>query len=505
MLAVGWPSVASAQEGEQADKQAQEQTEQQGEEQTDEPAAEAEDGESGDQKQAPMTYRVDGQILIAERGGEVFERFGLPCEGRAAAQTDGKLYVACGEKGLLVLSVEDPERPNQIGFQDLGGPVDSLFEANGRIWAQITRLEARPVQGAGGVTAVTKAPGAEQPTDEPTDKAPAEQPRAEVDRAPEKPPEEQAVTGEVVEVRPGTVVIDQASGMGLSRGDKVELYVVREVELGGGELASREKTRAVGQVVATSGARAQIELGVNEAVSVGTMARKTDKKITANSVAPPRPAGITSYELMVRPFLPLNNLGFGSVGSLSVAHAFNWPGMLEVKLDPFSFGIADAGNVLALSGDVSMSYDTPVFRIGLGAGVARLSDNNFNPNTNRTERDLSANFNITQVVRLGARDGLHLLAYNSFLLDEGEFVYGGTDGEIQVSLASVLDDTWLLMRGGGHASGHYYGELGLRLMATGNGGPKSLFVTATLGGAGVFDGLNQYGGPMVGFGLEYRN
>jgi hypothetical protein len=110
---------------------------------------------------------------------------------------------------------------------------------------------------------------------------------------------------------------------------------------------------------------------------------------------------------------------------------------------------------------------------------------------------------------------------NSFVVENEEFAYGGTSGQIQVSLDRLLNDTWLLLRGGGHLAGQAFGELGLRVLARGNGGAGTLFVTPSIGGAGVwgsresdcpqfqpeavqcFDRVS-YAGPMVGFSVEWR-
>jgi len=101
-----------------------------------------------------------------------------------------------------------------------------------------------------------------------------------------------------------------------------------------------------------------------------------------------------------------------------------------------------------------------------------------------------------------------------------------------VATASVpiSERSWLFGRGGGGAAGFGFGELGLRLLLFGNGHRDSGFVSAALGGAGLFGekktacvrlydpATNQpltdttstcyesvsYAGPMVGLGFEWR-
>jgi hypothetical protein len=321
--------------------------------------------------------------------------------------------------------------------------------------------------------------------------------------------------GRVVEIRPGIAVIDLGTDHGLARDDRVELFDVYEVEIDG-EPATSERTVAVGRVVTIGAERAQVALGIDEQVETGMRARPTDRELTSDYVAPPRPAGIHSFAAMVRPFLGVGELAGGTVNRFSYAYAFEWPGMLEVRVDPLSFAVGDGPDRFAVAGGVSMSFDLPVFRIGLGVGVTRITECEFDPCGDDPEIRKTGNFQITQIVRLGARDGLHLEAHNSFVVkeerrspgQEGEldsmFAYGGTIGTFQVSMNELIDNTWFLARGGYHRSGQAFGELGLRFLASGNGGRDSLFFEASAGGVALLGPRQDYGGPMIGFGLEYR-
>jgi hypothetical protein len=129
---------------------------------------------------------------------------------------------------------------------------------------------------------------------------------------------------------------------------------------------------------------------------------------------------------------------------------------------------------------------------------------------------------ISQVARLGSLDGINLSVDNFFVLYKGEFHWGGAIGAIQ---SPVSDRSWLLLRGGGGIAGYAFGEIGLRVLVRGNGGPGSLFLTPSIGGAGLFGEKEgectvynpaggpqtvpcaeevSYAGPMVGFGMEWR-
>lgn len=73
---------------------------------------------------------------------------------------------------------------------------------------------------------------------------------------------------------------------------------------------------------------------------------------------------------------------------------------------------------------------------------------------------------------------------------------------------------WLLLSGGGGNVGYGFGELGLRVLMSGNGLAGSKFLTVTAGGAAVLrsqpctlfscESSRSYGGPMAGVGGEWR-
>jgi hypothetical protein len=140
---------------------------------------------------------------------------------------------------------------------------------------------------------------------------------------------------------------------------------------------------------------------------------------------------------------------------------------------------------------------------------------------------------ISQKIRLGALDGLHVEVMNAFFLSGEAFQYGGTTARVQIPMAVVftVNDvgaaSWLVLRGGGSYAGHAFGEAGLRVLVRGDGDRGSLFFTPTVGG-GYLRGLQEapcpdytresfgadpdavcgepvgYGGPMIGFQIEWR-
>ena len=481
---------------------------------TDTPSDQEVDEESAPKE--PVSYSHEGRKILVERDGETIRTLEGPCRPRALGKHEGRLYLACGAQGLFIYDITTPEEPIEVGFEEMAGHVIDLFELRGKVWAELIRREARPVDG----TTITEATSmtkrkrgrvvdqGEETSEESTSEPQAEAEKTEPTESVEPPPKEEPspdadVGGKVVEVQPGMAIVNFGKTDGIEVGDRVEIYAEKSIDLGGGETSTRQQTRAIGDVVTVGENRSQVDLGINEQVEVEHLARTTDLGVTSDPMVPPRASGITSFGASFRPFLGLETekASGGTVSAFSLKHAFEGPVLFELRIDPLGLGLSGAGNIAAVAGEASLSYDTNIFRLGLGAGATALEWNDFG----QEQEGPRAGFQLIQTARLGARDGLNLQMHNSFALDDGTFVFAGFDGGLQVPLNSVLDGTWLIFRGGAHIAGRAFGEMGLRVLTKGNGGGRSLFVTPTIGGGSLW-GLNgaHYAGPMLGIDLEWR-
>jgi hypothetical protein len=91
---------------------------------------------------------------------------------------------------------------------------------------------------------------------------------------------------------------------------------------------------------------------------------------------------------------------------------------------------------------------------------------------------------------------------------------------LQIPTSGLLENTWLIARGGGHTAVQGLGEIGLRVLTSGNGTAGSTFLTVTVDGEGLWGNrevdncqsdelrncLNSSSafGPFAGFGFERR-
>jgi hypothetical protein len=460
-------------------------------------------------------YELSGRSIRAVGQDGASSEVAVPCEGRALAVAEERLYVACGGEGVAVFSVQKPGTLSLLGIRDLGAEVSGFHSVNGQLWVELIRTEARPLLAA------------------PPQTAPEIALKPALTSAAVPTPKRAATpaVGRVVELRPGTVVIDLGAGQGLNRSDRVALYVEREVMLAAGAAVEQEML-AIGEVTVISEHSAQVQLGRNERVPLNAFAKATLAPVTGSIQAPPRVGGVWEIGFHFRPFLALDSVGLGMVSDAWVGRRLEDNIHIQALLEPFGLGFAKAGNVVATAGNGIISYDTRMLEIGLGAGWSAANNvdienpvgaadgsGSYTPNADFVR----SGFSLAQLARLGSRDGLHIEARNTFLYVKDAFRYGGTVGELTVPAS---ERSWVFARGGGGDAGFAFGELGLKTLLHGNGDRGSVFLSATLGGAGVFGDKKtscqvydpqsgqqvqgtcresvDYSGPMVGFGMEWR-
>ena len=461
---------------------------------------------------APVVALAAGNLKVSVGDTPAVE-VQLPCAGATLQVVNNMAYVGCGVDGLVMVNLSDPASPKVDGHQRFDGAVAGVFELDGAVWVRLSHVDARPLDQAGRVVSpdltapVVMAPGA------------AKEKKATAEPAGPVP------VGRVVEVRSGSVILDIGATAGVKRAEHIELFIEVERSLGDGETAIEEVQLAVARVSAVTSKRSVVRLALNEEVPVGALARETKKSLTQSTMNPRRADDLWEVAFTVRPFLALGTFGFGAVSEGSVAYRFEGPLVVRALFQPVGIGIAESGNILALGGNVVAAYDTRLFEVGAGLGWASFNDSPGRTYAADATKDDGSGFervntamSIVQSVRLGSRDGLALFLDNSFVLYEDEFMYGGSSGTLQVPTS---ERSWLLFQGAGGISSYWRADLGIRVLVRGNGERDSLFMTATLGAAGLYGEKDvvcpdwaregedcydeiSYGGPAAGFGLEWR-
>lgn len=297
----------------------------------------------------------------------------------------------------------------------------------------------------------------------------------------ESEPSAREVEGRVVRVAGDKVVVNLGTESGLAAGDRIELFRREEGLLEG---SLDETSLFVGPIVSINAESAVVDLGPNELVEPGTLARPTSKKTTQDYVGPPRVPGLRVLAFL-RPFIGTAPAGGGAAGELSIAARLAAPLALYAEAIPLVVAGGGEGSAGLGIAQGLISFDDRYFEVGIGAGVVVEGD----PGSSQTALVAS------QRVRIGALDGFNVLVRNAFYLDDDIFRQAYTEAGL---LIPVTESLALLGRGSYSSLEYGFGELGMRFRVRGNGGPGTLYLTPTAGGAGV----DRYVGPMVGLGVE---
>jgi hypothetical protein len=452
----------------------------------------------------------------------------LPCKGETFIDYKEKIYVACAAVGAITVTIDTQGHPHISTRQNFGGSVTGFFVVNNQVWAKIYRVEAQPLSNKPLLKVESNKFSSSSVV------TPASLPKGKKTTSPSVS-KTHTTLGKVISIRSDSIIISLGQKEGVKIGSFIELFSLVKEDLGAGERTTRKKVFAIGVVKAASTNRSIVKLGLGESAPKGSLARITNKKSTHNLNIPPRSAGYWEIIANFRPFLALGTLGFGTIADGSIGYRGKNGLHMMFLVEPFGFALAEDGNVLSSALSLVAGYDTQIFEVGLGLGMAAINDdidsptfeiasesdsvdNSRTPTFERVRSGLS----IMQTIRLGALDGLHLNAHNMFIFHKSEFKFGGINIRAQLPLSNR---SWLLARGGGGVSGYGYGEIALKVLVKGNGDRGSLFLTPSLGGGGVFGETEKnipanecysymengkcikevsYAGPMIGIGVEWR-
>ena len=489
------------------------------------------------QQSAPaLTYRASdaGRALEVWRGDVRVTTMGMPCRpSKLFPAGPGRLAATCeGRDGVLIISTEQPERPVALEILGFEGQLKEVYMVEDRVWVDLGPRGARPLSLAQGTQErASDAPAAASPPPAAADApaassdAPAQPPQDAEDADPSPTPTAPTAIGRVLKTQDRDVVIDVGTAQGFRKDQHIEFFTTRQIDLGG-ESVARDEVLARGRIKSVAQTRAVVEIGLNEALPQDAKARHSVIYTQWNPFSPPRTAGVTEYTLTVRPFLAIGALGGGAIMDASITHRFDSALALDLMLSPLGFVATNQGGAGAFAAHGLVSYDSRVFQLGLGLGLARAGElPNDAPYQLRVDEKAPATgvgVSAAQLVRLGARDGLSLTAMTNFMVQDGAFRFGGLNAQLQLPVSMLLSDSWLIMRGGGGLPGHIFGELGLRTLIQGSGHAGSFLVTPTIGAATVSEDVYEpcqesfdpnvnrcrssvtYGGPMVGVTLEWR-
>jgi hypothetical protein len=273
---------------------------------------------------AARIVRLEGRALHVDTP-EGPRTIALPCEGRALHVLANRAYVACGQSGVLVLTLGD-QGARVERLVAVQGEATGFFSVGERVWVTTTRTMAEPVDQL--APSAPMALAAPSPTAEPSSGEPQPPP-------PPPPPSgvRQGRVGRVLRVEADVVVVDLGSEDGLLPGSHVALQDAADDANADEELG--DAPLAIGEVIAVSESRARVRLGFSEAAPVGARARRVDAALSRSRVAPPRVAGL-SIDFIVRPMLSLADDGFVAEMDAGIQYRGERRYFLRAELSPLA-------------------------------------------------------------------------------------------------------------------------------------------------------------------------
>jgi hypothetical protein len=474
-------------------------------------------------------YRVSGGARVA---------VALPGAALALHVAGDRAYVALGELGAAVIQVSRTDGKETVALEKVipvsHGQVTGFMVEGDSVWMQVSSTSAIRLHGESGtapVTPVVALPAIEQPSAQPA-------------QEPVIAPELAGIA--IVKVFDGQVLLNRGKSAGLRAGDRFK--VIRKEQLsdeGGSFDGEREVAVLVVESLNADSARARVWRG--DRVTMGDQVEAADRNTDPSLMYPRQLHGFLEAEIHIRPLL---NVGEAGAGVLVEDHLtyFAEHYYLGLRNDPFGIGFSEGGTAFTQTTFAEGGYNSRPFAIGLAVGFTSVYGDlqeMFNitssdeaassrdpwmegqPELGPWTQDMQHAFALGQRVRLGAMDGLNLLVSNTLLYfpgggetaddeaSDGGFIWGGTNAKLTIPLAQRAD---LFVEGGGGVMGYAYGAVGVFTWLNGNGGPGSLGLLASAGGAGVWGARTQenlryqykntdeivVAGPMVSLGLRYR-
>lgn len=452
---------------------------------------EARPGESSesygaDPSQSPSTESPSTQSPSVETRIRRFllQRPDLPCRYLAHWQRAPRIWVACGRDGLLVLAEQRDGHLRAESTRDLGGNVVGFFSRGGHVWVRVAQ-EHHFALAAVNPEAATQGPpnrpfpglappppglgsGSAKPANPPEDSTAAQQ-----STTPDQSPVRQvSASGSVLRVDGRSVIVSLGSLHGVGLGDRIAVYDNEPTGglVVGGEQSGVRRRAVVARVVELWRNRSRIRVGVNEAVEVAATARWTSERATARRNAPPRASDVLELRAMGRPMFSFGAVGGGIMAEVSLSQrTSSW--RYGLALNPIGIGANDDGVLAPWAGMLFGSFDSTVFEAGLGVGAQSVND---------TDVETGSGLSLVQLLRLGYVDGMHLSARTTAVIFRSTTEFAGL--EVQGQLA-IADSAWLIARGGAGSVGFGFGELALRRLVHGYGGPGSFFLEVSVGGS----------------------
>lgn len=214
-------------------------------------------------------------------------------------------------------------------------------------------------------------------------------------------------------------------------------------------------------------------------------------------LGPVRPTGFifgAGFRLMV----PIGVLAVGGALEASVSWYASFPFAVRVRLFPLagvtssSFAPLNTSSGFGIAGgSLDAMFDGRYFAAGLGAGFGQFTNSN-----GLGSFQLQTGFTLSQLLRIGALDGLCFVGQTQLVMAGFGFAFHGGEALVQIP----FQRKWLLqLRGGGSIAPFAFGEVGMRI-GLGDAERAKFFLVPSVG----ITFVRFVAGPSVGLAAEYR-
>lgn len=486
---------------------------------------------------ASANFQLEGGSVVLLQGS-ARAKLGIADGVSAILLAGTELYVARGTAGVAVYDVSTPTAPRLLReHATSGGFANAFTTIDGQVWVLVTSKLAMPVGAANRASGESPA----VPVVAPLAAAPS---AAVTPITPPQPKPAEATEAENYGIRlvsPGVVEIATGAEKRTKLGDHFAVYRTDRRAGVGNESFTGEIFVGVAEVVAVRAESCLAEMSRMATPRANDYARKSRRAEEERSVFPTRVPNMGEYSAVLRPLLNIGTpLGVGVLADLELTY-WGQAYFAGATVQPLGIGTSADGRVVSIAALAEGGYDGKAFSVGLGAGAAWVNGNiddmlgatsmesgSTGTSTTVTEQDTHGAFAVSQVARLGARDGLRLQLRNVLLLHRESdskqrgFIYGGTSGKVTIPTGRTAD---FFFEGGGGVMGYWFFGVGVGTWILGNGSPGSVHLSVSAGGAGIYssrrvtstytysdgqswtsssDDTFGVAGPMVSIGLTRR-
>ncbi|MEN9579914.1 MAG: hypothetical protein RJA70_2923 [Pseudomonadota bacterium] len=488
------------------------------------------------------SWELESGILY-QGHGKSRSAVALPGPVLALQPAGERAYVALGELGAaVVLHTGQGARVEKL-IPISHGSVTGFLVIESKLWMQVNSTSAVQLGEVGGTASMVGPITPIAPLPSSTSNSPPKGTLAD----PVAPAATEQRPLKIVKVFDGLVMLNQGKSQGLRAGAQLKVVKTEAVvDEGGSYQGEHEVAVLVVDSVSAESSRARIWRG--DRVTLEDRVERADRSTSASLTYPRQLHGFTEAEGHLRPILNIGQTGFGVLFDGNLTH-YAERYFVGLRSQPLGFGRSAESTAFTQTTLLEGGYNSRPFALGLGVGVTSVFGDlgsmfevtalsgqaedggapQLGPGPWR--QDMQHAFTLGQRVRLGAMDGLNLTVANNLLYFGGQtetasrssekagFIWGGTNARLTVPLALNAD---MFLEGGGGVTGFAYGAVGVFSWLRGNGGPGSLGLLASAGGAGVwstrtrdvrFDLAAQpyqeeetivIGGPLVSLGARYR-